>query len=215
MKKIVLILIVSLIAFLPACTQAPENETEHMDYGEEIGLYYDNLYEYSLFITEGYNPYGLTVSLPDNFVYWDDISFFGTFVFLRLDLDCRTGYYAIKDEQGVDFLLYLDFEDGKQSWIQSEEYTTVNVAENMTSMRKSIEYGKHTKIVRNGFEYRYDPWGDFSGIVWYENGVEYHLYDSDFVDYPLTTDTLIGKLLSLDNTHVENATTQIRQSLTK
>ena len=43
MKKIVLILIVSLIAFLPACTQAPENETEHMDYGDEMDLYYDTL----------------------------------------------------------------------------------------------------------------------------------------------------------------------------
>ena len=137
----------------------------------------------------------------------------GKFDYLRLNLACTHGYYSIKDSNGVDFLLYVDFQNGKNSEFKSKDYVNAHITNKMTGMRIAAPNNKNFKIVRNEFEYRYYASGELGSICWYKNGVEFKL-SGDLSEYPLTqTPGLISKLLSLDEAVANEAFSQILQSL--
>ena len=223
MKKVLLCLIAVTILFLTACSSEPGGTLSTQDgiYEEEIAsIYCDSLAKYNHFVTEGYKTQGYPgcTELPENFVTWEQASVFGEVKFLQLSLDYSHGHYSIRDENGEDFILYLDFLDGnghKYDGTPSQKVVTVNTTRALGSMRKISASDNPMRILRDEFEYYYYQNGGLLRITWHYNGVEFKLAGG-LTSYTVTkAPTIVSYLLAVSDETAETAFTQIRQTFSK
>jgi len=208
MKKSLIVLLLCAVLLLPACAEASEPITEattlplsvcHAGYGAEGKEEYDALIE------------KLQDCLPENFVTWESANFWGEcYGFSVPTANLNYCYvYSILDKEGADLNLRIRH--------TPKQTTNVIVApDNLTTMRRiQNSTGKIAVLKRDGYEYRYGPNGGMIGVIWYEDGVQYEL-EGEFYNYPEDkTDTIIGKLLSADDSVANAAFAEIKQNLSE
>jgi hypothetical protein len=137
--------------------------------------------------------------LPDNFVYYEDISTLGSFVSLVI-MDmyhyscCLYGIHDGYYEFGV--YVYLE----PQEDLQITEISSVN----LDDLRTTDNSLKSCRYIDGMFEYTYVQ-GKLHSISWTAGGIEYVVSaggqnsPNTFGDYPLDADTALAKLLNPDS----------------
>lgn len=140
-----------------------------------------------------YEKFLKTAELPENFVKYEDIAHLGKF----------EGYVCLSDAHGGDYSQgFFNLKDGTGESLGLYVYTIprekekVNVIDNVDSddLRR-ISSGESGVYTLFDADYRYVS-GELLSITWVRGGVEYVLIgDSMLSDYPLTSSTVVGKML--------------------
>lgn len=208
MNKALIFIIAICILLLPACSEisgpVTEATTLPLSGGYEPNLHASGKEEYDVLI-EKYQD-----RLPDNFVTWESASVWGECYWFTGSMNLDSYIYHILNNEGMDLDLFIRH--------TPKQITNVIVApDNLTSMRRlQNSTGKTAVLKRDGYEYRYGPNGGLTGIIWYEDGVQFMLSADELFNYPEDkTDTIIGRLLSADESVANAAFAEIKQNLSE
>lgn len=183
------VLIAALCLGLSACTVNGISEQEitqapEPTHGTSVpNITLQNYDEYLKFVQSS--------QLPDNFVYYEDISTLGSFesMVVLTQYDFSECMYSIKDEH-IKFAVYIYLKED-----ESVELPIINTV-NVNDMR--VVNTMETCQFNNGnMEYTYVQ-GQLASICWREGNVEYVVSSNKFKDYPLDADTAISKLLKAE-----------------
>ncbi len=155
-----------------------------------------------------------TDKLPEGFITWEQASKFGDVYGVVMLLNNWEYYqYIIIDDSGMRFNLRGEHQP------ESDQLPVVNYTSTMLaqgSLRKITNTNNKAMVVsRNDMEYRYAITGELLSISWYQNGVKTTL-DGYIYEYPENrTDTVVGKLLSADESVANAAFAEIKEQLSK
>ena len=148
-----------------------------------------------------YVQFVASATLPDNFVYYADISELGAFVSFVCEMGTINNYtYGIMDESGTELTLYIDpIKNDNQILAES----TLNASDiNSSSMKTLKNENGGGAYSYNGILYKYRN-GRLSSIVWQNDGFQYTLANTitpreGFQRYNSSmAHTAVGKLLNL------------------
>lgn len=150
-----------------------------------------------------YVRYLETLTLPDYFVSYEDLSEFGEFNgFVRLSPDAYSHLlYSFVDETGTEFCIYVYCPPQKNP-IGTEIFEIEDEQINASDMRNAtIVDSKARKYTYQGIEYVYSIHGEISSIRWQCGDIKYVLAGFKPVGsgYPSTDkNTLVNRLLNLE-----------------
>ena len=150
---------------------------------------------------EDYVRYLETITLPDHFVSYEDLSEFGEFDgFVSLDPNnCKASLYSFIDESGAEFAIYVYCPPRKEPF--GIEYLEISDEQiNASDMRTPVIIDSEGpyQYTYQGITYTY--WkksGKLGSISWQCGDINYIL--SDMHMYPTTDkNTLVNRLLNLE-----------------
>lgn len=149
---------------------------------------------------EDYVRYLETITLPDHFVSYEDLSEFGEFDgFVSLDPNnCKASLYSFIDESGAEFAIYVYCPPRKGFGIEYLEISDEQI--NASDMRTPVIIDSEGpyQYTYQGITYTY--WkksGKLGSISWQCGDINYIL--SDMHMYPTTDkNTLVNRLLNLE-----------------
>jgi len=194
MRKLIIILALLLVIVLPVSGLSIQ-----MNYCDDFDKYDDMMAKLE---SEG--------KVPNNFVYWDDISCLGEFNFCHL-FYLEEYYYSVDDGYD-DYLVYVHHAPNKDPYhIPYESYPVRPISDDMDSMLYAPYTGSRFVIKRDDIVYYYHEGGKLFAIFWHKDGVELELYIEDFAEYAKRAEgTAVCKLLSLDGEEFRSVRNALR-----
>lgn len=214
LNNVVKIFIVAMLAILLFClTDIPALFSDSSDGNHLDGDTADPVFQIDIHDMNEYNKFVQTCKfLPDNFITWDMVKEFGTFYAFKS--------YSSTDISGYRYLFELD--DGRKmditvnpSYVYENEATisSKDIGGSMTITTAS-KSGKH---VNGGLTYHYVN-GTLRCIEWMVDGslVRLDTLGCTFPDLTgLSTNTIVGKLLSKSSEDQIAAFNQLKDMVTK
>ena len=196
-KWVCVLLVLAMCLGLCACNATEKPETIDGGYMPNISMW--TYEEYQTFIetvvgpAEEY-PYKYHDDLPDNFVYYEDISDLGDFD--ALIMPCAYDYsayiYSISDPYVGEFLVYIYHEPREE--VQLPEITDVN----MNDLR-TVEMTTGVCVFRCGsliYTYRY---GKLTSIRWQAGSIIFVISnENSFTNVPVDEDTALSRLMKAE-----------------
>jgi len=155
--------------------------------------------------------------LPNSFVSWDEASALGEVHRLLLLGEDRYSYVFSDDS---DCIIYMDVDPSPE--LTTRPIVPLSAVTMSSSGYREIAYDGYNGDVdyilqRNGVDYSYDRGSNkLHYIQYYIDGVQIHItIDGGLSNYPNRTDTLVGKLLSADDSVANAAFAEIQEKLSK
>jgi len=211
MKTFYIILAICLVVLITGCsantTKLSEPTNAAISSDRITNHTWDTEDEYNAFVAENHGK------LPEGFITWEQVRTFGDINCMVIAYDFKYYQYSITDESGTQ----IDFEVRHQS--QTDQLAAVNYTSTMLAQgslrRITNTTGKAMVVSRNDMEYTYAITGELLSISWYQNGVKTTIAGHTY-EYPENrTDTLVGKLLSADDSVANAAFAEIKQNLSE
>lgn len=188
------LMVFSLCLWLCACDIERIPEDTSSGYVPKISMYaYEDYLE---FIETGKAPEKLFQyvhdEIPENFVYYADVSTLGAFdaLIMTSAYDFSEYVYSLNDPHVGEFLLYIDHEPDDQ--IQRPQISEVN----LNDLRK-IDATETCRFCLGDLIYTYVK-GTLISVKWIAGNVEYKVYSDCFEEARLDADTAISKLLKAE-----------------
>ena len=158
---------------------------------------------FSVWSQEAYDDYFSGLEIRPEMIYYKEISDFGAFdgyvgYFPRGSCTYDRYFYAIRGADNYRFS--FDVYHHEVEPLSDQGYVQLDFAECRDLRRSPIEnLPAPARLEYEGFTYRYSKGGRLLSINWVENGIQFKITGpSSLEDYPVETDTLLGKLLSTE-----------------
>ncbi len=171
--------------------ETTETSEEEEPIAEIEQLYFYSLTEYNKFLNSG--------ALPESFVEYEDVKFFGEFygiVFLKAayEQDYSEYFYTFADDKNSTNLGLYVYENGND-FVPPEKHTLLNV--DSADLRTVVTDQKRAEYKNGDYEYFYLD-GKLQSITWTSGGTEYILSsDKSYISqYELKENDVISKLLT-------------------
>ena len=175
-RMIVVLLLCMLMTSLLGCTtgsQATDESTTELITEAPMEFPVGDIPLRYISSPDEYVQFVASATLPDNFVYYADISELGAFVSFVCEMGTINNYtYGIMDESGTELTLYIDpIKNDNQILAES----TLNASDiNSSSMKTLKNENGGGAYSYNGILYKYRN-GRLSSIVWQNDGFQYTL----------------------------------------
>ena len=197
-KRIVIfLLLIILCIFFIACQKnnfsndmvtdhSSANDTEE-DYSNDAGG------EIATIAIESYKDYLKFIDkneMPEDFIYYESLKEYGKFDSFVYSESYNEYIYSFVDSEGFETFLKIEPIEAYNYDSKGDVLNDFNAND-----LRTIGYKESAKILKNGYEYQYFS-GELLEIQWEIDGKRFELSaNGEFDNYPVTTDTAVGKLL--------------------
>ena len=157
-------------------------------------------YDPKTYTYDEYEEFLKSTDLPDDFVFYSDLSHFGELGWFShprfLDFDAY--HYFIIDKKGYDF--FIDVKRKYEIPEYIDKYPLLDASQINPSDMRTLPSGDNGRYVIANITYWYQS-GRLTAIRWHQNGMHFELglSESRFAEYPLDANTTIAKLLRIKN----------------
>ena len=200
-KKLIVFVLSIIMLFITSCQKSEpiDNKTvnensndnntigsieEENDFpsGEDATIAFYSYDEYLKFVSQN--------KMPEDFIYYGSLKEYGefySFVYSEIYNEYR---YSFIDFEGFKVSLKIEPIEAYSYDFKADVLNDFNAND-----LRTIDYKESAKILKNGYEYQY-LLGELRVIKWEIDGKRFELTaNSEFDNYPVTTDTAVGKLL--------------------
>ena len=200
-KKLIVFVLSIIMLFITSCQKSEpiDNKTvnensndnntigsieEENDFpsGEDATIAFYSYDEYLKFVSQN--------KMPEDFIYYESLKEYGKFDSFVYSEAYNEYLYWFVDSENFKATLKIEPIEAYSYDSKADVLNDFN-----SSDLRTIDYKESAKILKNGYEYKY-LLGELRVIKWEKNGKRFELSaNGEFDNYPVTTDTAVGKLL--------------------